>query len=46
MHIMALIHQGSVVVLSLVAVALSQQDDPVQDLYEALSAGHIILTMA
>jgi hypothetical protein len=45
MHIMALIHQGLLVVLSLVAVALSQQDDPVQDLYEAPSAGHIILTM-
>jgi hypothetical protein len=38
MHIMAHIHQGLFVVLSVVAVALSQQNDPVKDLYEALFA--------
>jgi hypothetical protein len=45
MHIMAYIHLG-LLVLSLIAVAFSQQDDPVEDLYGALSAAHIILTMA
>jgi hypothetical protein len=40
MHIMAYIHHGLFVVISFVALALSQQDDPVEDLYEALSAVH------
>ena len=40
MHIMAYLHHGLFVVISFVVVASSQQDDPVKDLYEALSAVH------